>query len=119
MRHSLYQLLGVMLPSLLFASPERTLASTHRPAITSPAASGTLHSAVQRKLDAASSIARDWIRERRECQELFDRYGTDGASVLSSTRYTKAAIHRERGLCRSASAFTRVGSATTRLCRSW
>ncbi len=74
---------------------------------------------LDRSLAEAFETAADRLVESPECRALFEPYSGDGSALLERTVYRSPATHREREVCRHASAFTTVGSAVTRLCRSF
>jgi hypothetical protein len=72
-----------------------------------------------RSLTSAFALAVERLRNRSECQRLFDELGADGLEVLARSLYYGVPLPRERTICRQTSAFTNVGGRVTRLCRSF
>jgi len=73
----------------------------------------------RRSLTAAFELAVQRLRNRPECQRLFDDLGADGLEELAKSFYYGVALPREQTICRRTSAFTQVGGRVTRLCSSF
>ena len=73
----------------------------------------------RRSVTGAFELAVERLRNRSECQRLFDDLGADGLEVLAKSLYYGVSLPREQTICRRTSAFTQVGGRVTRLCSSF
>ena len=107
---------GRWLTAALLAVGSTTAAEAER----QPAVGGRLVPPVESKLKEAFPLARERVRESPSCRKLFEDLGKNGSCSLAVSRYLAATSREEQQVCRRrASAFTRVGSPQTRLCRSF
>lgn len=75
---------------------------------------------MERKLHRAFEVAHRRLHDVESCRELFRDLRHDAFAALHFTRYLPAPLIAEQRICRHhVSAYTRVGSRTTRLCRSF
>lgn len=87
---------------------------------TVPRVSSKLSPRLSRKLESAFDLAVAHIEENPECQRLFSDLARGPRETLAQALYNPAPGRFEQQVCRrGVSAFTRVGSATTYLCRSF
>ena len=79
----------------------------------------SLSKRVESSVQQALVVAKDRLEVSALCRALFDPLGADGSEFLGRTYYQPATYLNEQRVCRRASAFTMVGNAVTRVCRSF